>query len=50
MGLKLEDLVAAAKQQGWRVKDTKSGVMFYPAEFTSTAVVYEALALALVRT
>lgn len=32
MGLKLDDLVAAAKQQGWRVEDTKSGVMFYPAD------------------
>jgi hypothetical protein len=38
MGLKLEDLIAAAKQQGWRVEDTKSGVMFYPADPTQQQV------------
>jgi hypothetical protein len=32
MGLKLEDLITAAQEQGWRVEDTKSGVMFYPAD------------------
>lgn len=38
MGLKLEDLIGAARRQGWRVTDTKSGVMFYPADPTQGQV------------
>lgn len=38
MGLKLEDLIAAAKQQGWLVEGTKSGVMFYPPDPTQRPV------------
>jgi hypothetical protein len=38
VGLRLEDLVAAAEQQGWRTERTKSGVMFYPADPTQQQV------------
>ena len=37
MGLKQEG-VAAARQQGWRVLDTKSGVMFSTADPTGQQV------------
>ena len=40
MGLKLDDLVAAAKQQGWRVEGTESGVMFYPADPTQQVLAH----------
>lgn len=38
MGLKLEDLIKAAERQGWRVEDTKNGVMFFPADPTQQQV------------
>lgn len=32
MGLQIEDLVKAAKHQGWEVKDTADGHLFLPAD------------------
>lgn len=37
MGLKLEDLIQAAKNQGWDVPETTDGFMFRPADRTKTA-------------
>lgn len=38
MGLKLEDFIKGARKQGWRVEETKSGFMFYPADPTRKPV------------